>query len=61
MTATTFWSPEGRPLSAAEFIERMFGELPELFKDEDQLRALWGNPDTRKALLESLSGKRLWS
>lgn len=57
MTATTFWSPEGRPMSAAEFIERMFGELPELFKDEDELRALWGNPETRNALLESLSEK----
>ncbi|MEE9454157.1 MAG: DEAD/DEAH box helicase family protein [Paracoccaceae bacterium] len=57
MTATTFWSPEGRPMSATEFIERMFGELPELFKDEDELRSLWGQPDTRKALLESLSEK----
>lgn len=55
MMATTFWSPEGKPMSAAEFIERLFGELPELFKDEDELRALWSRPDTRKALLESLS------
>ena len=57
MTATTFWSPDGKPMSAAEFIERMFGELPELFKNEDELRALWSQPDTRKALLESLSEK----
>ncbi|MCP5316226.1 MAG: DEAD/DEAH box helicase family protein [Chromatiaceae bacterium] len=57
MVATTFWSPEGKPMSAAEFIERLFGELPELFKDEDELRALWSNPETRKALLEALSEK----
>ena len=57
MMATTFWSPDGKPMSAAEFIERLFGELPELFKDEDELRALWSQPDTRKALLESLSEK----
>jgi type I restriction enzyme R subunit len=44
-------------MSAAEYIERLFGELPALFKDEDELRALWGKPDTRKALLESLSEK----
>lgn len=44
-------------MSAAEFIERLFGELPELFKDEDELRALWSNPETRKALLEALSEK----
>jgi len=55
--ATTFWSPDGKPMSAAEFIERLFGELPELFKDEDELRRIWSKPDTRKALLESLSEK----
>ncbi len=57
MMATTFWSPDGKPMSATQFIERLFGELPELFKDEDELRALWGRPDTRKALLEGLAEK----
>ena len=57
MMATTFWSPDGKPMSAAQFVERLFGELPELFKDEDELRALWGRPDTRKALLEGLAEK----
>ena len=55
--ATSFWSPDGKPMSAAQFIERLFGELPAFFKDEDELRKLWGKPDTRKALLESLSEK----
>ncbi len=55
--ATTFWSPDGRPMSAAEFVSRLFGELPSLFKDEDELRALWSRPDTRRALLESLAEK----
>jgi type I restriction enzyme R subunit len=57
MTATTFWSVDGRPMSAAEFVTRLFGELPTLFKDEDELRALWSQPDTRKALLDSLAEK----
>ncbi|HKK87981.1 MAG TPA: type I restriction-modification enzyme R subunit C-terminal domain-containing protein, partial [Saprospiraceae bacterium] len=35
----------------------LFGDLPELFKDEDELRALWSRPDTRKALLEGLAEK----
>ena len=55
MMSTTFWSPDGKPMSAAEFIERLFGDLPGLFKDEDELRKLWGRPDTRKALLEGLT------
>jgi type I restriction enzyme, R subunit len=55
IAATTFWGPDGKPMSAKEFIERMFGELPELFKDEDELRELWSDPDTRKALIERLA------
>ena len=57
MMATTFWSADGKPMSAAQFIERLFGELPSLFKDEDELRALWSDPATRKALLEALAEK----
>ena len=57
MMATTFWSPDGKPMSAAEFISRLFGDLPDLFRDEDELRALWSQPDTRKALLENLAEK----
>ena len=57
MSATTFWSPDGKPISAAEFVKRLYGELPELFRDEDQLRELWGNPETRKALLAGLEEK----
>lgn len=57
MMATTFWSPDGRPISAAQFVERLFGELPQFFRDEDELRRLWSQPDTRKALLQGLSEK----
>lgn len=57
MTATTFWSPDGKPMSAAQFIEELYGELPELFKDEDELRTLWGQPDTRSGLLTGLEEK----
>ena len=57
MTATTFWSPDGRPMSAAQFVESLFGELPRFFKDEDELRRSWSRPDTRKALLEGLADK----
>jgi type I restriction enzyme, R subunit len=55
--ATSFWSPDGKPMTAAEFVERLFGEIPQLFKDEDELRSIWSRPDTRKALLAGLSEK----
>ncbi len=55
--STSFWSPDGKPMSAAEFVERLFGEIPELFRDEDELRTIWSRPDTRKALIEGLAEK----
>ncbi len=55
--STSFWSADGKPVSAAEFIQSLFGELPNFFKSEDELRAIWSKPDTRKALLDSLSDK----
>ena len=55
MVATTFWSTDGKPMSAAEFLTQMFGDLPDFFKDEDELRRIWGQPDTRRSLLNSLT------
>ena len=52
---TTFWDAEGKPISAEEFIQQLFGDLPELFKDEAELRSLWSRPDTRKSLLTGLA------
>ena len=57
MTATSFWSADGRPISANQFLESLFGVLPEFFKDEDELRAIWSKPQTRALLLRNLEEK----
>ena len=57
MISTLFYSPAGRPISAEEFLQSLFGALPELFKSEDELRTIWSKPDTRKKLLEELTEK----
>ena len=57
MMMTSFWSADGQPISAAEFMEKLFGDLPVLFRNEEELRKLWSRPDTRKALLEGLEEK----
>jgi len=57
MVATSFWHPDGTPMSAQQFMEALFGKLPEFFKDEDELRAIWSRPDTRRKLLEGLAEK----
>jgi type I restriction enzyme, R subunit len=54
MISTSFWSADGRPISAEEFLNNLFGELPKLFKSETELRTLWSNPMTRRVLLEQL-------
>ncbi len=57
MMATTFWHPDGTPMSAQQFLELLFGKLPEFFKDEAELRAIWSAPDTRARLLQGLAEK----
>jgi type I restriction enzyme R subunit len=57
MMSTTFWHPDGTPMSAQQFMEMLFGKLPEFFKDEAELRAIWSAPDTRKKLLQGLAEK----
>ncbi len=57
MMMTTFWHPDGTPMSAQQFMEVLFGKLPEFFKDEAELRAIWSDPDTRKKLLKGLAEK----
>ncbi|SOD14326.1 EcoAI/FtnUII family type I restriction enzme subunit R [Pedobacter xixiisoli] len=54
MISTSFWSADGKPISADEFMDNLFGELPKLFKDEEELQKMWSNPTTRKVLLENL-------
>ena len=54
MIATSFWNADGKPISAQEFLNNLFGALPNLFKSEEELRTLWSNPMTRKVLLEKL-------
>ncbi|AEV34222.1 helicase, type I site-specific restriction-modification system restriction subunit [Owenweeksia hongkongensis DSM 17368] len=54
---TTFWSPEGKPISASEFIKLLFGDLPSFFGSEEELRRLWSQPGTRKKLMTELEEK----
>ena len=55
MATTLFYDTDGKPLTAEQFMEKLFGKLPDFFKNEEQLRKIWSKPDTRKALLEKLA------
>jgi type I restriction enzyme, R subunit len=49
MMCTTFWHPDGTPMSAQQFMEMLFGKLPEFFKNETELRTLWSDPGLNAA------------
>ncbi len=55
ISSVIYWSPDGKPITAREFVERMFEDLPQFFKNENELRTIWQVPDTREKLLEQLS------
>lgn len=55
MIATSFWSADGKPISIQEFMDNMFGAMPDFFKNEEDLRKIWSNPTTRKVFLEKIS------
>ena len=57
MMVTSFWHPDGTPMSSQQFLALLYGKLPEFVKDEAELRELWSSPDTRRKLLQGLEEK----
>lgn len=55
MVSTSFWSADGKPISAEEFMQNLFGDLPLFFNSEDELRKIWSDPSTRKSFLDKLA------
>ncbi len=49
-----FWSPEGKPVPAQDFIREMYGKLPDFYSSIDDLKQKWADPATRETLLEKL-------
>jgi type I restriction enzyme R subunit len=57
MMVTTYWHPDGKPMSSMQFMEMLYGKLPEFFTSEAELRELWSAPGTRAKLLRGLADK----
>ena len=49
-----FWGADGRPISTRDFIDEMFGRLPDYFSSSEDLHRIWADPDTRETLLDKL-------
>ena len=54
LAATTYWH-EGRQITAQEFMAQLFGDLGNLVASEDELRAIWSDPDRREAFQQRLA------
>jgi len=54
MTTQRFYSVDGKVITLMEFVRSLFDKLPEFFKTEEELRAIWSAPESRKLLLEQL-------
>ena len=56
ITEKMFYSVNGKTMTLAEFIQSLFNtlDMPEFFKNEEELRAIWSVPTTRKQLLHNL-------
>jgi type I restriction enzyme R subunit len=56
ITEKMFYSVDGKTMTLAEFIQSLFNtlDMPEFFKNEEELRAIWSVPNTRKQLLHNL-------
>lgn len=55
MISTSFWSADGKPISVQEFMDNLFGAMPEFFTNEEELRKIWSNPVTRKTFLHKIA------
>ena len=51
---TRYIDENGKPLTPREFLEKLLGALPAIYKNEEHLRRIWSNPDTRANLLKQL-------
>jgi type I restriction enzyme R subunit len=55
--ASTSYYFDGKPISAAALMDRLFGDLSKLISDEDKLREIWSAPDNREKFLSQLSDR----
>lgn len=55
MISTSFWSADGKPISVEEFMNNLFGAMPEYFQSEEELRKIWSDPVTRRTFLDKIA------
>ena len=54
IASTTYWSHDGKPITAQEFMDQLFGDIGTLVASEDELRTVWSDPGRRTAFIQRL-------
>lgn len=57
IATTTYFSHDGGMISGEEFMNQLFGDLGDLVRDEDHLREIWGDPETRVQFFKVLADR----
>lgn len=55
LATTSYWSHDGTPITAQQFMAQLFGDLRGLIDSEEQLRDIWSDPEQRAAFIERLA------
>lgn len=55
MIETLYFDGDGKPVSPEQFLKDLFNKLPDFFADEEALRKIWSNQDTRNKLIDELA------
>jgi type I restriction enzyme R subunit len=57
IATTTYFSHDGKMISGEEFMQQLFGDLGDLVRDEDHLREIWSNPESRVSFFKVLADR----
>ncbi len=57
MIETLYFDASGKPVTPEQFLKDLFNKLPDFFTDEDSLRRIWSNQDTRNKLIDELADR----
>jgi len=57
VSSVTYWGPDGKPMTAQQFLTHLYGDLSSLILDEDSLRKQWSDPDQRQHFIAVLEDR----
>lgn len=57
MVETLYFDASGKPVTPEQFLKDLFSKLPDFFTDEEVLRRIWSNEETRNKLIDELADR----